>query len=185
MFMPMQSVETPEGNGVVKYTKVNSNNEVDRVVCEVDGKEVEYSPDSVRTLESEPETQRNPKPKQIRINIQFQHTDGSLLPKDQFLALMGQEYDRIVQELGGTDEEIDKIVQASYDEHPGANFNLQYLQSRVMKALPPTDVDAWKKLDKRFKVYMDRHVGTKESGALYGVKLGKGGGHFRWSDQKA
>jgi hypothetical protein len=189
-FAPNMQVETSDGIGVVKYTKNKAPDyrEVESVCVETDGKEAFFSPDSVKVLdvvaeESAPETQREPKrAKKVKLNIAFQRLDGSLLPKNEFLQLMSDEYEKLAESLGLVDcEDIAALVNAEFDKHIGVRYNLQYLHSAVVKSLKPEGVDAWKKLDKRFKTYMEINTGE---GKIFQTKLGKGGGHYRAADHK-
>lgn len=190
-FTPKMQVETADGVGVVKYTKTKAPDyrEIESVCVETDGKEAFFSPDSVKVLDVEepaPETKREPKKaKTVKLNIAFQKADGSLLPKSEFLALMAVEYDRLAEELGiGNFEDIETAVLAAFTELKGASLNLKYLHSCTVKALKPEGVEAWTKLSKQLKTYFDVKTGPKESGAMFGVKPGRNGGHFVWADCK-
>lgn len=189
-FQPKQKIETPDGVATIKFLRNAPPDfkEVDKVVCDVEGIEREYSPDSVKLLEDAPETKREPKKaKTVRLNVAFQNADGSLLPKSEFLALMGTEYERLKEEIfGGSYEDIEKHVLAAFAKHKGARLNLQFLESFVVKSAQQGGSDLsvaeWTKLTKRFSDYMKRSSGEKGSGALYGKKQGPGQGHFLWSD---
>lgn len=185
-FQPKQKIETPDGVATIKFLRNAPPDfkEVDKVVCDVEGIEREYSPDSVKLLEDAPETKREPKKaKTVRLNVAFQNADGSLLPKSEFLALMGTEYDRLKEEMfGGSYEDIAAIIHKAFDTYPGANLNLKLLHSCVVKELQPDGVDAWKKMDRRFNAFFEQNVGE---GKPFAVQHGRNGGHYRVADKKA
>lgn len=192
-FQPKMKVETPDGVGVIKFCRNAAPDfkEIEKVVCDVEGVDREYSPDSVKLLDEQPPvTVREPKKaKPIRLNVAFQNADGSLLPKSEFLAIMAGEYDRIKDEVfGGNYEEIEKHVLAAFAKHKGVRLNLGFLESAVVKGAQAEagerdlTVDEWAKLGKRFRDYMKSNTGEQGAGAIYGKRPGPNGGHFTWTD---
>lgn len=190
-FQPKMRVETPDGEGVVKFSKNKAPDftEVESVICEVAGKECSFSPDSVKLLDEQPPaTQREPKKaKTVSLKVPFQNADGSLLPKSDFLALMGTEYDRLKDEMfGGNYEDVEKAVGAVFDLNKGASVNYGFVESRVVALIlggsPSTE--EWRKLSKRLKTYLTANTGEHGAGKTYGMRKGSNGGTFRHADQK-
>jgi hypothetical protein len=191
-FNPGTRVSTPEGEGIVHHMNMvaPAYKEIDYVVCLVNGEELEFPPEKLKILDEEPapHTDRQPKKaKTVRLNVQFQNADGSLLPKSEFLSLMGTEYDRLREEMfGGNYEDIEKHVLAAFAKHKGARLNLKFLESALIQGIQAEQggnisPEDWSRATKRFSEYMKRATGEKGT-ALYGMKKGSGNGHWLWSD---
>lgn len=79
-------------------------------------------------------------------------------------------------------ETVGQAVHAVFDEWCGVNINMPALQTAALSHLN-FQPENHKALSQKVAEYVRANNGTRESGALFHIGKGKGGGVKRWSDQ--
>jgi broad specificity polyphosphatase/5'/3'-nucleotidase SurE len=80
-------------------------------------------------------------------------------------------------------ETVGNAVHAVFDEWRGVNINMPALQSAALNHLN-FQPENHKSLSQRIAEYVRANAGARETGALFFIGKGKGGGVKRWSDQE-
>jgi hypothetical protein len=80
-------------------------------------------------------------------------------------------------------EAVGTAVNAVFDQFPGARINMPALVNYALQRLN-VQPENFRILSEKVQSYVRDHSGPRESGALFHIGKGKGGGVFRWSDQR-
>lgn len=80
-------------------------------------------------------------------------------------------------------ETVGQAVHAVFDEWLGVNINMPALQTAALKYLN-FQPENHKVLSQKVAEYVRANAGKRETGALFFIGKGKGGGVKRWRDQK-
>lgn len=101
--------------------------------------------------------------------------------RDASLANAAAAYDKHVAERETEEATIKDAITAVFDEYPGAALTMPTIEGMATRQLNanPSNYKALAKLSLDF---VRAHSGTRESGALFGISKGVGGGVRRWSD---
>ena len=78
-------------------------------------------------------------------------------------------------------ETVGAAVNAVFDQFPGARLNMLAVTSYALTHLN-VQPENFKSLSDRVVGYIRDHAGNRESGALFHIGKGKGGGCWRWAD---
>lgn len=76
---------------------------------------------------------------------------------------------------------VAQYVHEVFDQFPGCRFNTDSVISFTLKAMEATP-DQYPVLAEAIKGYINANKGERESGAMFRVQRGKGGGVARWTD---
>lgn len=77
--------------------------------------------------------------------------------------------------------QIAQYVHEVFDNFPGCRFNTDSVISFTLKAMNTTP-DQYPVMAEAIKGYINSNKGERESGAMFRVQRGKGGGVARWCD---
>lgn len=119
----------------------------------------------------------------------------SLSPVDSFLVVSAGSVDRSatlqafaaaldtrITEREADSETLGLAVSEVFDKHPGAAVNHDALVSLVAPSMN-VGIAGYSLLKERLHSYIkENSADTREAGALFSVRKGKGGGIRRWSD---
>ena len=78
-------------------------------------------------------------------------------------------------------EAVGVAVNAVFDQFPGAKLNMPAVTSMALQKLN-VQPENFKTLTEKVQGYIRDRAGDRESGALYHIGKGKGGGVVRWAD---
>ena len=76
---------------------------------------------------------------------------------------------------------IGAAVHAVFDAHKGTNINMPAVTSLALQKLN-VQPETYKALSERVQSFVRDNAGERESGAIFGIAKGKGGGCCRWED---
>lgn len=76
---------------------------------------------------------------------------------------------------------IADAVSTVFGQFPGANLTMPTIEGMALRHLNPKP-ETYKVLGKRVLDYVRANSGKRETGALFGIAKGKGGGVCRWAD---
>lgn len=76
---------------------------------------------------------------------------------------------------------IGAAVHAVFDAHKGTNINMPAVTSLALQKLN-VQPETYKALSERVQAFVRDNAGERESGAIFGIAKGKGGGCCRWCD---
>jgi hypothetical protein len=80
-------------------------------------------------------------------------------------------------------EEVGAAVNSVFDQFPGARINMPALVNYALQRLN-VQPENFRILSEKVQNYVRDHAGPREDGALFHIGKGKGGGVFRWADQR-
>lgn len=101
------------------------------------------------------------------------------------MAATVEKFSSALQEFLANEElvngKVAEYVHAVFDKFPGCRFNTDSLISFTLKEMEATP-DQYPAMSEAIKGYVSANKGDKESGAMFRVQRGKGGGVCRWAD---
>ncbi len=109
-----------------------------------------------------------------------------LVPGDRAASLRNAEaaLDKHIAERETEEATIRDAVSAVFDQYPGAALTMPTIEGMATRELNAGPSN-YKTLAKLALDYVRANAGTRESGALFGISKGVGGGVKRWSDVPA
>lgn len=109
------------------------------------------------------------------------HSDGSV-DEAGTLAACQAAVRKYVAERETEQATIAAAVSEVFDTLKGARANMPYVVNQALRSLNALP-ENFKALSERTAEYIREHAGDRDSGALFSIGKGKGGGVVRWSDQ--
>jgi hypothetical protein len=109
------------------------------------------------------------------------HSDGSV-DESATLAACQSAVRKYVAERETEQSTIAAAVSEVFDTLKGGRANMPYVVNQALRSLNALP-ENFKALSERTAEYIREHAGDRDSGALFNIGKGKGGGVVRWSDQ--
>jgi hypothetical protein len=118
----------------------------------------------------------------INLNTYVVRVGGSI-DRDATCAKFARDLLAFQAKMETETEAVGAAVNAVFDQFPGARLNMPALVNYALQRLN-VQPENFRILSEKVQNYVRDHAGASESGALFHIGKGKGGGVFRWSDHR-
>jgi len=119
----------------------------------------------------------------INLNTYVVRAGNGSIDLDATCAKFAKDLLAFQAEMETENEAVGAAVNAVFDQFPGARINMPALVNYSLQRLN-VQPENFRILSEKVQNYVRDRAGARESGALFHIGKGKGGGVSRWSDQR-